>query len=72
VKKRQFLGTYKSYDIYFVKNDDTGSSPYCEAVNDTVNKRYIVFATDLEEAKRIMDSILKVTNENNEKNYYSF
>ena len=50
---KQFLGTYKNYDIYFVRSDDTGSNPYCEAVNDTIGKRYIVFATDFEEAKRL-------------------
>ena len=69
---KQFLGTYRNYDIYFITNDNTGSGPYCEAVNDTVNKRYMVFATDFEEAKKIMDSILEVTDENNEKNYPNF
>jgi len=66
---KQFLGTYKNYDIYFVRSDDTGSNPYCEAVNDTIGKRYIVFATDFEEAKKIMDTMLKATDA---QTYYNF
>jgi len=66
---KQFLGTYKNYDIYFVRSDDTGSNPYCEAVNDTINKRYIIFATDFEEAKKIMDTMLKTTDV---QTYYNF
>jgi len=69
---KQFLGTHRNYDIYFVANDDTGSGPYCEAVNDTINKRYIVFATDFEEAKKIMDSMLKIINQNNKENHFDY
>jgi len=66
---RQFLGTYENYDIYFVTTDDTGSSPYYEAIDSTLDKSYIVYATDFEEVKRIINSTLGIANE---ENYYSF
>jgi len=69
---KQFLGTYKNYDIYLVEdNYTTGNDSYCEAINNTLNRKYIVFAADFEKAKKILDCILKVTNESNKKSYYN-
>ena len=69
---RQFLGTYKNYDIYLIEdNYTTGNDSYCEAINDILNKKYTIFATNFEQAKKILDCILKITNESNKESYYN-